>query len=114
MAVENERAFLADYHGGVHILDVSAPAEPEVIETVHNPGVGTWTSDVVVDDGLVWVANGYAGVRWIDVRKEGQPPVIGPMLDTPGHAFGVEFHDGRLVVADGLRWPTIKQVGCAD
>jgi len=62
------------YGGGIWIFDVSEPDSPVVVGMVATPDL---VEDMVYHDGVLYVANSYAGVTAIDVSVPEHPEVVG-------------------------------------
>jgi hypothetical protein len=64
VSVVGSHAFLASRRLGITVLDVSNPGRPRTLAVIDTPGEA-W--DVQVVDDLVFVADGSAGLRILDV-----------------------------------------------
>ena len=77
MQIHNDIAYvIVDYldtDTNIQLFDVSDPAQPTRLGQINTQGDG---HDLHVDNGLVYIANGDAGVRIIRVQPEQLPPEI--------------------------------------
>ncbi|MBN1180206.1 MAG: tandem-95 repeat protein [Anaerolineae bacterium] len=91
-------AYVADWTGGLRLVDVSTPANP------HASGVYTTYSayDVALSGPYAYVASGYAGLQIIDVSDPADPHKVGE-AGFAGNAQGVAVSGGTAYVADGDR-----------
>ena len=95
-------AYVADYSGGLEIIDVSNPTSPVRLGGYRTSGSA---QDVAVSGALAYVADVDAGLQVIDVSDPTSPVRVGG-YDTSGLAFGVAVAGNRIYVADaekGLR-----------
>lgn len=97
VAVEGTMAYVVD---GTRLYGVN------VAEPVTPTNVMTWTTSgaaqgVAVLNGKVYVADGYSGLRIIDVTDLGAPEEIGH-YNTPGEALYSAIANQYIYVADGL------------
>lgn len=67
-------AYLADADIGVHILDVSNPAEPTLLATYDSPGFAT---ELLLAGNRAYLADGDQGLQILDVSQPADPKVIG-------------------------------------
>jgi len=105
VVVEQGLAYIADEFldqasgtSGLRIVDVSDPTSPELIGSVNLIGP---TLDLVVDQGLVYTADGFFGFHVVDVSQPENPTVIGG-FDTQWDAVDLDVQDGVVYVADSL------------
>jgi hypothetical protein len=102
VAVAGSYAYVADYDGGLRVIDVSNPADPQERGHCATPD---WAYGVAVAGSYAYVADFAAGLRVIDVSDPANPQERG-YYDTPGLAFGVAVVGNHAYVADcgaGLR-----------
>jgi hypothetical protein len=97
IAVVDHRAYVADGDNGLHVIDISNPASPQVIGSVDTPGDAY---GLTVADNRAYVADGGGGLQVIDIGNPANPQIIGS-VDTPGTAWGVTVMGSRAYVADG-------------
>ncbi|MDP8239314.1 MAG: choice-of-anchor D domain-containing protein [Candidatus Hatepunaea meridiana] len=90
-------AYLADNAGGLRIIDISDPENPDEIGFCETPGNAY---DVVVSDNLAFVADYESGLRIIDVSNPEEPDEIGS-CDTPDWAEGIAVSGDYVYIADG-------------
>ena len=97
---DGNTAFVADYEGGLQIVDISDASEPAVLSTLNTDGLAF---DVALssDSNTVYLADESNGLQIIDVSDRSNPGYIGDFL-TEGYAIGIELSsDGSIAyVAD--------------
>jgi len=98
------------YGGGIWIFDVSEPDSPVVVGMVATPDL---VEDMVYHDGVLYVANSYAGVTAIDVSDPEHPEVVGNCM------YGREVTRVRiwypyLFAKTGEEWGNIVVVDVSD
>lgn len=94
--------YVADENDGLRIFDCTNPASPSQFGDDDNPYDDTpgVASDLAIDGSLLYLADGYAGVRIYDVTVS-DAPVYRETIDTVGSAQGVAAENGSLYIADG-------------
>lgn len=99
VAVKDIYAYLVDANGngGLHIIDISDPANPEVVGSFDTPGN---SSGVAVNGDFAYVADGDDGLQIIDVSDPSSPVDAG-YYETGGEAFDVAISGDHSFVADG-------------
>ena len=101
IAVDGDYAYVADYKGGLRVVDVSDPANPTEVGACDTL---EYASGVFVSGSTAYVADGRRGLRVVDVSEPASPTEVGA-CDT-GWAEGVAVSGGTAYVADmdgGLR-----------
>ena len=97
---DGNTAFVANYEGGLQIIDISDASNPALLSTFTTEGIAF---DVALssDGNTVYLADEEAGLQIIDVSDRFNPSFIGA-LDTEGYAIGLDLSsDGSIVyVAD--------------
>ena len=97
---DGNTAFVADYEGGLQVVDISDASEPVVLSTLNTDGLAF---DVALssDSNTVYLADESNGLQIIDVSDRSNPGYIGNFL-TEGYAIGIELSgDGSIAyVAD--------------
>ncbi|NHJ85656.1 MAG: hypothetical protein FK734_09355 [Asgard group archaeon] len=105
--VSGSTVYIAASTNGFFTLDVGAVKTNYVqLDYIDTPGNAT---DVVVDGGLAYLADGEAGVHIIDVHNPNDIQIIGT-YDTEGYARKVALQGKTLYVADGPLGVTILDV----
>lgn len=113
--VVGDLVYVADGTFGLFVMNVTNPYNiPGDIGSVDTPGNAT---DILVDGFLGIVADGPAGVHFIDLTDPTNPTIIGS-IDTPGDARRLALQSNTLFVADGaggvsiidLRHPSYPQL----
>jgi hypothetical protein len=97
VAVSGTVACLAGSYGGVAIVDVSDPVNPELVGSCDTPGT---TQGVAIAGNRVYAADSQSGLRIIDISNAGMPTEMG-FFDTPGCAMSVTVSDTIAYVSDG-------------
>ncbi len=92
VCVAGNIAFVAD-STGLEIIDVSHPDDMVIIR--HAPYAA---NDVVVADGLAYLAVNGVGLQILELTDPADPTLIGT-YETPGRAVGVSVFDGVAFVA---------------
>ncbi len=90
-------AYVAAGGAGLVVVDVAAPATPQIVATLDTPGNA---NDVRVVGNFAYVADGTAGLQIIDVTDPAAPQIVGA-LDTAGEANDVIVSGAFAFVADG-------------
>lgn len=90
--VDGRYVYAADSNGGVQVIDLSDPEQPEVVGFADTPDA----YDVVKDGDLLYVSCYEEGIRVVDVSVPGDPTVIGTVT-----GFRSEFinHSGGVIYA---------------
>jgi len=88
-------AYVAGYHAGLQIIDISTPSAPSLTGTYNTSGVALGVH--VVGD-YAYVADWYAGLHVIDISTPSTPSLTGT-YDT-GYALGVYVSGSYAYVAD--------------
>jgi subtilisin-like proprotein convertase family protein len=102
--VSGTLAYVAAAYGGLHVLDVSDPANPHLLGKTPQYGMND-ARGVTISGTLAYVADGPNGLRVVDVANPAQPHIIST-FDTPGYALGLALVQNLVGVADynsGLR-----------
>jgi hypothetical protein len=75
LAVTDRHAFVADARGGLQILDLAQPTQPQLLARLD--GIGSIV-DVVVDGGFAYLANNRqgSGLVVVDIRTPAAPHVV--------------------------------------
>ena len=97
-------AFVADGAAGMHVVDISDPLNPVILQTVDTPG---FAEAIALAGDVAFVADSEAGLHSIDVTDPvNTPPTILDTVDTPGVAVELVVQADHAFVADsgaGLR-----------
>ncbi|MGR3310331.1 MAG: LVIVD repeat-containing protein [Candidatus Brocadiales bacterium] len=94
--VSGSTAYVADWDGILHIIDVSNPEAPALLGSYCTPD-NTW--GVYVSDNRAYVADGYSGFHIIDVSNPEAPALLG-IYDTPGWAYAGHVLGNRAYMVD--------------
>jgi len=80
ITVSDNYAYVADYNGGLQIIDISIPSAPKLIGSYDTPGYAT---DVAVSNGYAYVADYIKGFQIINVSNPAAP-TLSYSYDLPG------------------------------
>jgi hypothetical protein len=72
--VVKNKAYVAAYSRGMHILDVNNPSNPTMIGSVDTPG---YVTGIAVIEDKAYLAARYDGLFVIDVSNPSDPTIIG-------------------------------------
>ncbi len=102
VALHENYALLASGGAGLHLVDVTLPAQPALVSTYNTPGSAY---DVFVSDNKAYVADSQGGLIIIDISNPAIPQALGQST-IPGDARQVIVAGSYAFVADwnhGLR-----------
>ncbi len=101
MALSNDgnTVFLADGSAGLKVIDVSDPYDPVLVGHYDNPcdngsNLGGFARRITIssDASTIFMADGLAGLKIIDVTDPTNPTLLGK-LDTKGFSHGITISD---------------------
>ncbi len=101
VAVAGAHAFVADFGGGLQIIDISDRSAPVLTGSFNTGGVPI---SIAVDGDFAYVADAF-GLQVVDISNPAAPSLFGS-ITTPDDAFGVTLAGDWAYVADsdsGLR-----------
>jgi hypothetical protein len=81
----------------LEIVDFSDPANPVELGKVF---LSYPLGGITINDGYVYIANGYVGLRIIDVSDSQSPQEVG-YYDIENYALDITFSGSFVYVADG-------------
>ena len=93
--VDGQRAYISQGRGGVHVVDVSVPSQPELLQIIDTPG---FAKNMAFYDNLLLVADGTKGVFMIDVKDRDRALPIGS-LPTPIRVSQISVTEDGLIVS---------------
>ena len=97
LSADGRYAYVGDGSGArFSIVDMINPANPVLVSSNF---VGGGLRSIVVQNGLVYLAAGAAGVQVYDVSTPSHPVLL-RSYDTPGYAFDLAVNGDYLYVAD--------------
>jgi len=102
LSVQGNYAYIADSNSGVHIVDISAPSSPTIINTI--PEFGS-TQEVIVENNIAYIFDYGWGLRIYDVTDPLNPVSLS-QIDVNGIANGGTVVNNIAYVAkltDGLQ-----------
>jgi hypothetical protein len=97
VTVDGTYCYLTSWYWGLHIIDVSDPAYPQLVGSSYLLG---GSRDVVVSGAYAYVASETFGLYILDVSDPDSPHVVGE-LNTSGSAQDVAVSDAYAYIADG-------------
>lgn len=97
LEVINNRAIIADFYGGIRVINCSDPTSPEYLGFYDT---GRDTQDVTYHEGLAFVVDQQRGLQIIDVSNPKQPATISEH-QTPGWVYAVDLVGDTMYVVDG-------------
>lgn len=90
-----DTVWVADGYGGLHIMDVSDPYDPQQLGVLF-PYSAVW--DVLAYDGYAYVADELK-LRVFELARGAYPDTVVGEVDIPGYNYGLEPHGSLLYVA---------------
>ncbi len=96
VVISDAYAYVADDVGGLQVIDVSDPHNPQIVGTVDTHGIA---SGVAYANGYIYISDGDSGLEVVDVTDPQNPWVVGT-LDLPAPAQRVTLSDNYALVAD--------------
>ncbi|MDP8237850.1 MAG: choice-of-anchor D domain-containing protein [Candidatus Hatepunaea meridiana] len=96
VTVVDDYAYIADMRGGLRIMDVSDPEDPEEVGNYNTAG---WAEYVTIVDEYAYVAIYTAGLCIIDISDPEHPDLVGS-FDTQSAAHSVKVVGDYAFVAD--------------
>jgi len=101
--VDGQRAYISQGEGGVHVVDMSVPSQPELIQIIDTPG---FAKNMALYDSLLLVADGAEGIFMIDVKDRNVALPIGS-LPVPLRVMQIAVTEYGLLVS-GSQGGTMK------
>jgi len=98
--VVGDNLYVTHHADGLEVMDISSdPQDPTTIDTLAAPLVDTWAV-WAQEDGKVWVADGYGGVKLLRFESGTLTHITGDTVTTsPGTALDVAVIDTWVVAA---------------
>ena len=93
--VYGQRVYISQGAGGVHVVDMSSPSRPQLIQIIDTPG---HAKHMVLYDDLLLVADGAKGLFMIDVKDSDSALPIGT-LPTPLRTEFIAVVDNGLIAS---------------
>lgn len=90
-------AYVADWNGGLQVIDFSDPFNPVIKSSCPIP---SFARGIAVSGSYAYVAAWYSGLQIIDISNPLNPFIVGA-CDTPGTARSVAVKDNYAYLADG-------------
>jgi len=98
IAINGHTAYIAYGSAGVVMIDISDPAKPRKVSTLH---VDKMAESISFNDDTLYVTTGLNGLQLIDTTRPAFPKAIGGML-TNCYPKDVEVFSKQVFVADGF------------
>ncbi len=95
--VQNNFAYVADFHQGMNIFDVSNPTKPQLIGSYNTPDQA-W--DVFVKDNNAYIATWNGGLKVLDVSNPYSPKYL-TTHNTDGNAQSLFVDSGKKYKSNG-------------
>ncbi|HIG66624.1 MAG TPA: hypothetical protein EYQ44_02155 [Porticoccaceae bacterium] len=97
---DGNTAFVADYEGGLQIIDISDASNPAVLSTFNTDGLA-YNVAISGDGNTAYVADEEFGLQIVDVSDRSNPSLLSA-FDTEGYAIGVALSSNEAIayVAD--------------
>ena len=105
--MDGRYAYAVSLYGGLHVLELSNPADPRLLSSINPENPGCWA--VVLADGLAYLACNPSGLFIVDVSSpenpvalsSGQVPGVMTSLALVGHyIYGTDVNSQGLVAID--------------
>ncbi|MBU1652488.1 hypothetical protein KKA00_09720, partial [bacterium] len=80
LKIEGNYAYIAACHGGLQVIDISNPYNPLEVASVPS-GSGYPTEDILLSNGIVFLATGNKSIQKIDITTPTTPVAMGAYLE---------------------------------
>ena len=100
LMVVGNRAYVVNYDGTLHILDVSDPAHPQLLSSYDTPG-NSW--DVRVANDRAYVADGAGGLLILNVGNPSAPQKLGDYATWSANDVTVVGNRAYIAGATGMQ-----------
>ncbi len=97
--VVGDRAYVADWDGGLRIINVAYPAAPAVVGTFKSANATAYAKSVRVAGGYAYIAYGEDGLVVVNISNPASPQLAGS-YNTPGSSRSVQIVGNTAYVAD--------------
>jgi len=97
VALQGNYAYVADWNGGLQVIDISNPLSPVLKTSCSTP---SFARGIAVSGSYAYVADWYAGLQIIDISNPFSPFIAGA-CDTQGTARDVSVSGNYAYLADG-------------
>jgi PKD repeat protein len=98
VVVTNERAYVCVPDEGIVIIDITQPAQSNIIGELNNGGSAY---ALAIQDNTAFVANGLNGVQVIDIKQADQPEIL-QTINTMNYARDIFLQGDYLYVVDDI------------
>lgn len=100
VTVQGNYAFIANgLNGGVTIIDVADPLNPEFVSSLPITGLA---NDIYVSGNYCYIANGESGIALVNIANPNNPELLAE-TSTKGFACGIHPKDNYIYIADKER-----------
>ncbi|MDI6809896.1 MAG: FlgD immunoglobulin-like domain containing protein, partial [Candidatus Eisenbacteria bacterium] len=100
VAVSANYAYVGDRGYGFHVIDISNPASPTIVGSVHTPASDGW--NVALSGNYAYVADGGPGLRVVDISNPASPTIVGSAYTGSNGAWDVAVSGNYAYVASGF------------
>lgn len=97
LLINEDILYIGDRYYGIHIADLSAPMDPQIIKSLRLQGE---TKDIYVCGPYALIANGFSGLQIINLYEE-ENRLIFANIYTFGDAISVSSYSYYIYVANG-------------
>ena len=101
--VDGQRAYISQGEGGVYVVDVNVPSQPELLQIIDTPG---FARNMALYDNLLLVTDGSEGIFMIDIKDHNEALPIGS-LPVPLRVMQIAVAEEGLLVS-GSQGGTMK------
>jgi len=88
VAVSGSYAYVVDYHYGMHVIDISNPANPVEVNSVIGQNEPN-ANDIKVFGRYLFLSTRYEGFRVYDISNPANPTLVAVFSDFPGYVEGI-------------------------
>ena len=81
MHMNDDILYLGGMSGGVHVVDVSVPSNPQILDTITTP----WANGVAVteDNQYLYIGDFWEGIKIYDISNPSQPQYVNSVATVP-------------------------------
>jgi hypothetical protein len=98
VVLQSNYAYIAQGYNGLHIFDISNPADPKEVGFYDTPG---YACGLAVEGNYAYVADGESGLLVIDISNPSSPIEVG-FCDIPSSAFSIAVAGNYAYIIDGV------------
>ena len=105
IAISQDRAYIANGGGGLQVVDLTDPAQPQVLRAWDSPG---YAEDVAVAGAFAFLADGPYGLQIVDISDPADPRPVASAYDM-NNALGVTVSADFAYLAVCRRRPVDRE-----